>query len=176
MHEPSTYEVEFLRKASQIPNELWDACFHCPGEGRWWYEALDQSGIEDQFTFFYGLIRRLGSPVGIAPVFTMDMPVEQVAPEVFLRLFRLVGKIVPSILCQRTLFVGSPVLDESRVGHLPYGRAEDRLGLTGRGPGPVPESPSGMRKLTARCLFISPCALSKRCSRHAPQIAGKHRT
>jgi Acetyltransferase (GNAT) domain len=116
VHEPGTYEVEFLRKASQIPNDLWDACFHGPGEGRWWYEALDQFGIEDQFTFFYGLIRRLGCPVGIAPVFTTDMPVEQVAPQVFLRLFRLVGKIVPSILYQRTLFVGSPVLDESRVG------------------------------------------------------------
>jgi len=23
-----------------------------PAEDRWWYEALDQSGIEDQYTFF----------------------------------------------------------------------------------------------------------------------------
>ena len=110
------YEVEFLKKSTEIPNGLWDACFQVPGEGRWWYEALDQSGIEDQFTFFYGLIKHLGCPVGIAPVFTMDVPVEQVAPHEFLRLLRLVGKIVPSVLYQRTLFVGSPVLDESRVG------------------------------------------------------------
>ena len=110
------YEVEFLKKSTQIPNGLWDACFHVPGEGRWWYEALDQSGIDDQFTFFYGLIKHLGCPVGIAPIFTMDVPVEQVAPHEFLRLLRLVGKIVPSVLYQRTLFVGSPVLDESRVG------------------------------------------------------------
>ena len=47
------YEVEFLETASQIPNGLWDACFQPPAEGRWWYEALDQSGIEDQFTFLY---------------------------------------------------------------------------------------------------------------------------
>jgi len=110
------YEVEFLKKASQIPDDLWDACFQVPGEGRWWYEALEQSGIDDQFTFFYGLIKHLGCPVGIAPVFAMDMPVEQVAPQAFLRLLRLVGKIVPSVLRQRTLFVGSPILDESRVG------------------------------------------------------------
>ena len=110
------YEVEFLKKASQIPSVLWDACFQVPGEGRWWYEALDQSGIEDQFTFFYGLIKHLGCPVGIAPVFTMDVPVEQVAPHEFLRLLRLVGKIAPSVLYQRTLFVGSPVLDESKIG------------------------------------------------------------
>jgi hypothetical protein len=34
-----------------------------PAEGGWWYEALDQSGIEDQFTFFYGLIEDLSRPV-----------------------------------------------------------------------------------------------------------------
>ncbi len=109
------YEVEFLKKASQIPNELWETCFQVPGEGRWWYEALEQSGIEDQFTIFYGLIKQLGCPVGMAPVFVMDIPVEQVAPQEFLRLLRLIGRIVPSVLYQRTLFVGSPILDESRV-------------------------------------------------------------
>ena len=110
------YEVEFLKKASQIPDDLWEACFQVPGEGRWWYEALEQSGIDDQFTLFYGLIKHLDCPVGIAPAFFMDMPVEQVAPQVFLRLMRLIGKIAPSVLYQRTLFVGSPILDESRVG------------------------------------------------------------
>ena len=110
------YEVEFLKKASQIPDDLWEACFRAPGEGRWWYEALEESGIDDQFTFFYGLIKDLRYPVGIAPVFVMDMPVEQVAPPEFLRLLRLIGKIVSSVLCQRTLFVGSPILDETRIG------------------------------------------------------------
>jgi hypothetical protein len=109
------YEVEFLKIASQIPDELWETCFPAPGEGRWWYEALEESGIEDQFTLYYGLIKHLGRPVGLAPVFVMDIPVEQVAPPEFLRLLRLVGKIVPSVLYQRTLFVGSPILDESRV-------------------------------------------------------------
>ncbi|MBV8226264.1 MAG: GNAT family N-acetyltransferase [Verrucomicrobia bacterium] len=105
-----------MQKASQIPDDLWDACFQVPDPGRWWYQALEQSGIDDQFTFFYGLIKHLGYPVGIAPVFTMDMPVEQVAPQEFLRPLRLVGKVVPSVLRQRTLFVGSPILDEGRVG------------------------------------------------------------
>ena len=111
-----TYQVEFFETASQIPSALWDACFQPPAAGRWWYETLDQSGIEDQFTFFYALIKHLGHEVGIAPVFVMDVPVDQVAPEEFLRLFRLVGKIIPSVLSQRTLFVGSPVFDESEVG------------------------------------------------------------
>ncbi|HEX3445429.1 MAG TPA: GNAT family N-acetyltransferase, partial [Chthoniobacterales bacterium] len=109
-------EVEFLKKAWQIPGDLWDACFQPPAEGRWWYETLEQSGIDDQFTILYGLIKHLGRPVGIAPVFVMDLPIEQFAPEEFLRLLRLVGKIVPSVLWQRTLFVGSPVVEESSVG------------------------------------------------------------
>jgi hypothetical protein len=110
------YRIEFFERATEIPNGLWDACFQPPAEGRWWYETLDQSGIEDQFTFFYGLIEHLGRPVGIAPGFVMDVPVEQVAPPEFLRLLRPVGKIVPSLLWQRTVFVGSPILDEGRVG------------------------------------------------------------
>jgi Acetyltransferase (GNAT) domain len=111
-----SYEVEFLKKASQIPDDLWDACFQPPAEGRWWYETLDQSGIDDQFTILYGLIKHLGRPVGIAPVFLMDLPLEEFAPQEFLRPLRLVGKIVPSVLWQRTLFVGSPVVEESIVG------------------------------------------------------------
>ena len=110
------YQIEFFETASQIPNDLWEACFQPPAEGRWWYEALEQAGIENQFTFFYGLITHLGHSVGIAPVFVMDVPIDQVAPQQFLRLLRLVGKFVSSVLCQRTLFVGSPILDESRVG------------------------------------------------------------
>jgi hypothetical protein len=40
--------------------------------------------------FFYGLIRHLGRSIGIAPVFIMDLPIEQVAPQKFLRLLRLI--------------------------------------------------------------------------------------
>jgi Acetyltransferase (GNAT) domain len=110
------YEIEFVETASQIPNNLWETCFQPPAEGRWFYETLEQSGIDDQFTFSYGLIKHLGCPVGIAPIFVMDVPVDEVAPQEFLRLLRVVGKIVPSVLSQRTLFVGSPILDETRVG------------------------------------------------------------
>src|SRR5260370_17538705 len=110
------YEVEFLETASQIPNDLWDACFQPPAEGRWWYEALDQSGIDDQFTFFYGLKKNLGCPVGIAPIFVMDVPVDQVAPQEFLRLLRLLGKIVPTVFFPRAFFVGSPIPHEGGAG------------------------------------------------------------
>jgi len=73
------------------------------------------------------LINHFGSPVGIAPAFFMDVPVDQVAPQQFLRLLRLVGKIMPSVLSQRTLFVGSPILDEGRVGLIPHVHRRDVL-------------------------------------------------
>ena len=57
----------------------------------------------------------------------MDVPVDQVAPQQFLRLLRLVGKIMPSVLSQRTLFVGSPILDEGRVGLIPHVNRRDAL-------------------------------------------------
>src|ERR1700675_2285790 len=107
--------LNFLRVPPRFPMSCGRPVSRPPGEGRWWYEALEESGIEDQFTLYYGLIKHLGRPVGLTPVFVMDIPVEQVAPPEFLRLLRLIGKIVPSILYQRTLFVGSPILDESRV-------------------------------------------------------------
>src|SRR5260370_24217653 len=94
------FEVEFLETASQIPDNLWDACFQPPAEGRWWYETLDQSGIEDQFAFFYGLIKHLCSPAGIVPIFLMDVPVDQMAPQRFLRVFRVTGNNVPFVPTQ----------------------------------------------------------------------------
>jgi hypothetical protein len=114
------YRVEFCETASQIPDDLWDACFLPPTEGRWWYETMEQSDIGDQFTFLYGLITDPSGPVGITPAFIMDVPIAQVAPPVLLRLLRLIGKVVPSILSQRILFVGSPCIDESTIGFLSH--------------------------------------------------------
>jgi Peptidogalycan biosysnthesis/recognition len=121
------YQVQFCETASQIADDLWDACFLAPAEGRWWYETMEQSDIGDQFTFLYGLITDLGGPVGIAPAFVMDVPIAQVAPPVLLRLLRLVGKIVPSLLRQRILFIGSPCIDESTIGLLSHVNRREAL-------------------------------------------------
>src|SRR3989442_6104181 len=47
--------------------------------------TLEQCGLEDQFSFLYGVIHRDGTPVGIAPAFAMDFPVALVAPPGLLR-------------------------------------------------------------------------------------------
>ncbi len=111
--------VELLPSEAEIPASLWDACFPPPLEGRWWYHALENSGLEDQFTFRYALLREGERAVGIAPLFLMDVPIDIVVPKAVLPLFRVPGRLIPSLLTQRTLFVGSPCADEGSIGLLP---------------------------------------------------------
>jgi hypothetical protein len=120
MRAPShtAYSVDFVDLAAQVPQGLWDACFAPPLEGRWWYESLERSGLEDQFTFFYAVIRKAGEPVGLAPTFLMDVPIELVAPPEAMPVLNFIGKLRPASLYQRTLFVGSPCSDEGTVGFL----------------------------------------------------------
>jgi len=111
--------VTFADSQADIPPELWDACLPPPLEGRWWYEALEGSNLSDQFTFRYALVREGDRPVGIAPLFVMDVPIDIVVPPVLLPVVRILGRIFPSLVAQRTLFVGSPCADEGSVGFLP---------------------------------------------------------
>lgn len=115
----SGFAVEWLDSESDIPQAIWEACFPPPLEGRWWYGALERCGVADQFQFMYGVVRMQGQPVAIAPAFVMDVPVTLILPPWLLPLARLLGRISPSVLHQRTLFVGSPCSDEGTVGILP---------------------------------------------------------
>lgn len=107
--------VGFVSKAAEIDAALWEACFPAPLEGRWWYETLERSRLEDQFRFLYAVIRDGDSPVGIAPLFVMRFPVSLVAPGALKPLLPLLG----SLAHPKTLFVGSPCADEGTVGLLP---------------------------------------------------------
>jgi len=114
----SNFDIQWVRSEADIPPELWATCFPSPLEGRWWYKALEQSGLQGQFTFFYAVVSRSGQPVAIAPAFLMDVPARPVVPPALLPLFDALGKLVPSILHQRTFFAGSPCSDEGTVGIL----------------------------------------------------------
>ncbi|MBF0154029.1 MAG: N-acetyltransferase [Magnetococcales bacterium] len=122
----TTLSVTWLRSATEIAPSLWESCFPPPLEGRWWYTTLERSHLDDQFTFFYGLVTLDNRMVAIAPTFLMDLPIGLVVPPNLLPLFNLLGKIFPSLLYQRTLFVGSPCADEGQVGMLP---GVDRLAV-----------------------------------------------
>jgi len=108
--------LEWLNSESQIPQALWDSCFPAPYEGQWWYRSLECAHLEEQFTFTYGLISLNGEPIAIAPAFVKDVPIELLMPPMILPIVKLISKIIPSFLYQRTFFIGSAGSDEGHIG------------------------------------------------------------
>ncbi len=108
--------VEWVESAQKISEALWQEYFPAHLEGRFWYLALEKAGLDDQFRFFYALVKRNHEIVAIAPAFLMDVPIELVAPEAVARVLRLIVPLLPSLGYQRTLFVGSPCADECTIG------------------------------------------------------------
>ncbi len=108
--------IRWFSSADAIPQSLWERCFPPPLEGRWWYRALDRSGLEDQFTFAYAILEQAGSPIGIAPTFVMNVPIDLVAPPLVAKALVRAGAVMPRLRYQRTVFVGSPCADEGTVG------------------------------------------------------------
>ena len=113
-----TYTVRIVTLAAEVPQLLWET-FSPSIEGRWWYETLEASRLEDQFRFFYAVIEDEGRPVALAPMFLADVPMELVVPEEAMPWLRRLGRIFPGVLAQRTLFVGSPCSDEGTIGMVP---------------------------------------------------------
>lgn len=111
--------IRWVDKETEIDDHLWQSCFAPPVEGRFWYKTLENCDIQDQFKFAYALIVKNGRDVGVAPTFLMDVPIELVAPPEVVPILKVIGKLVPSLLYQRTLFIGSPCTDEGTIGLLP---------------------------------------------------------
>lgn len=112
------YKIEWHKSVENIAEDLWHECFPAPYEGKWWYAALERAGLDSQFTFMYGLVSHNDKPVAIAPAFLMDVPIALVIPPALLPVFNIFGKLFPSLLYQRTFFIGSPCSDEGRVGYV----------------------------------------------------------
>ena len=112
-------QIEFVDRAKELDPALWRACFPDPNEGMFWYQVLDESGLEDQFGFGYALIRQAGVPVGIAPCFVHDVPINLVAPPAMAYCLERLSTLFPRIGHQRTLFIGSPCADEGMIGLAP---------------------------------------------------------
>ncbi len=114
----SRYSVSLVHSAADVPDFLWAACFGPSLEGRWWYDALERSSL-DQFEFAYAVLHDGERAVGFAPLFVMDVTLALVVPPVWIPLLNLLGRVWPALRRQRTLFVGSPCADEGTVGLLP---------------------------------------------------------
>jgi len=120
-------KVEWVNSEADIPAALWETCFQAPFEGRWWYAALEKSGLEDQFSFMYGVVYEDDKAVAIAPAFVMNVPIRLVVPPALLPAVNVLGKIIPSLLYQRTFFIGSPCSDEGRIGMINVENVAARL-------------------------------------------------
>jgi hypothetical protein len=115
----SDLSIRFVSSEAEIPAALWDACFPPPLEGRWWYQTLEQSGLEDQFTFAYAVIYAGERPVGIAPLFLMTVPLGLAVPEWLRPILSMPARHLPFLADPFALFVGSPCADEGTVGFVP---------------------------------------------------------
>lgn len=111
--------VRFVASQAEIPAALWDACFPPPLEGRWWYQTLEASGLEDQFTFAYAVIEAGERPVGIAPLFVMTVPLSLTVPDWLRPILAGPARALPFLADPLTLFVGSPCAEEGAAGLLP---------------------------------------------------------
>ncbi|MBF0183810.1 MAG: GNAT family N-acetyltransferase [Magnetococcales bacterium] len=113
------WQVTWVDTVEAIAESLWESCFPPPLEGLWWYRALQHSGLQDQFRFCYAVVSHNGQAVAIAPAFVMDVPLAIVAPPWTLPMLRLLERVAPSWVRQRTLFIGSPCSEQGSVGMLP---------------------------------------------------------
>jgi hypothetical protein len=119
MPDPAPYSVAFVRSESELPEALWSACFTPQQEGQWWCRLIESAGVERQFGIFYAVLREGERQVGIAPLFTMELPLEFLVPDWLVPKLALIGKLLPSLSQPQILFVGSPGADEGAIGLLP---------------------------------------------------------
>ncbi len=117
--------VRWVSSVNDIPQALWENCFPPPLEGRWWYAVLERSSLEDQFSFLYALLMRADVPIGIAPAFLMNVPIDIISPPPLARLMRSIGTYFPRLRYLKTFFIGSPCSDEGAVGLISGVRLRD---------------------------------------------------
>jgi len=112
----SHFKVAWVDRAADVPESTWAQFFAPPLEGAWWYRALEQSGLDDQFSFRYLLLTQGPATVGLVPTFLMDVPMRLVVPPGLLPWVSALGHVFPWLRAQRTLFVGSPCAEEGWIG------------------------------------------------------------
>ena len=104
-------------KSAEVPRSLWDACFSPPRGGLFWYRALEEGRLTEQFTFQFGVLRQDEIAIGIVPTFLFDLPLDLVIPPPIARfVMPLARGPLRRMAFQRTLFVGNVAGEEGRLG------------------------------------------------------------
>jgi len=113
---PATLNIKFETTYQAISPEFWEACYPAPLEGYFWYKALEESKLEDQFTFYYGVISYEGKQIGIIPCFIHNVPLSLVAPDFVAWPLKQLARVIPQVGYQRTFFIGSVCSDSGKIG------------------------------------------------------------
>jgi hypothetical protein len=112
-------ELVWRDSTSDIPEELWRACFAPPREGLFWFRAIEAGTITEQFSFLFGILLEDSVAIGIVPAFLFDLPLKLVLPP---RVARLVMPLARGPLRRigylRTLFIGNVAGEEGQLGLL----------------------------------------------------------
>ena len=114
--DPATLNIKFENTYQAISPEFWEACYPAPLEGYFWYKALEESKLEDQFTFYYGVISYEGKQIGIIPCFIHNVPLSLVAPDFVAWPLKQLARVIPQVGYQRTFFIGSVCSDSGTIG------------------------------------------------------------
>jgi hypothetical protein len=110
-------ELLWYDRAADVEETLWDIFFPLPHEGLFWFRALEEGSLTEQFTFAFGVLRVDGSPAGIIPCFLFDLPLDLIVPRGIALLLRsFASGSLHRFAHQRTFFVGNVAGEEGHVG------------------------------------------------------------
>lgn len=107
-------------RSDQIDADVWQRCFPRGRQGLFWFRSLEQGKLEDQFSFFYGLVRRDGEVIALVPAFVFDVPLDLVAPPWAARCLAWCARgPLRAWGYQRTFFIGNVAGEEGGIGLAP---------------------------------------------------------
>lgn len=108
-------EVKILDSVKTIEKSQWDSIFGDIPEGYGFFRATEESKLEG-FSFFYVIIYEQGTPVLIAPLFSVDFNLDIAVDGPIQKIISLIRKPLKRFLVVKTLFCGSPFSENSILG------------------------------------------------------------
>ena len=114
MKSHSDLTVKVVKKIGDISPGEWNAAFPDILEGYHFFKTIDESDFEG-YSFYYIMVYKKGSPVGAAPCFVMDYPLDTTIEGPLKKFLAKVKEFFPNILRLRALICGS-VVSEGRIG------------------------------------------------------------
>ncbi|WP_304175809.1 GNAT family N-acetyltransferase [Phenylobacterium aquaticum] len=111
-------EARVLTSIHQVGQPAWDACFPGALEGFDYLAAVEGAGLSD-FAFRYVLVSDEGRPVGAAPGFICDYPLDTTLNGAGRGLVAAIRRLAPRAFTVRLAALGSPCTEDVGLGVAP---------------------------------------------------------